>query len=430
MDTARLATRVNLGFRLLTGDFVRKVAAIFGAKLIGVALAAISTIVVARVLGPQGRGLFALATTVTGIGIQFGLLGLHSANTYFVARDRNVLSSLFGNSVLVGFVIGTVIVGVSSLVCLFAPELMPISGTLLVLALLAIPFGIVQQLLQAILIGIQQIGDYNKADLVKAVSAITLIAMVVLCGWASPAAICSAVLCGTLLGLGVTARLLCKYLPVRPVLSSCLFKSSFRYGFKVYLSCLFMYFVLRLDLIMVDRLLDAKQAGFYSIAVALADQLYLLPTVAATVLFPKLTSIDSAAARLAVAKKSAAGVALIMVGLTSIAAILATPLVQLLFGDEFLPCVPALIWLLPGLIMLSVNSILMNYFASNGLPLAAIVSPLCALVVNIWLNALLIPEFGIVGAAFASTVAYGLMLLFSLCYLAVVPLNEQDCRTS
>src|SRR5438552_7100507 len=72
--------------------------------LIGVGFA--TTVIVSRTLGPSGRGLFAVAAAVSAIGIQFGNLGLHASNTYYVAKDRELLPVLIGNTLVVSFGIG------------------------------------------------------------------------------------------------------------------------------------------------------------------------------------------------------------------------------------------------------------------------------------------------------------------------------------
>ena len=53
--------------------------------LIGIGL--VSAVIVARLLGPQGRGIYAVAAATGALGVQFGNLGLHTSNIYFVARD-------------------------------------------------------------------------------------------------------------------------------------------------------------------------------------------------------------------------------------------------------------------------------------------------------------------------------------------------------
>jgi O-antigen/teichoic acid export membrane protein len=110
-------------------------------------------------------------------------------------------------------------------------------------------------------------------------------------------------------------------------------------------------------------------------------------------------------------------VVLIMLALAGLSYLLAEPVVTILFGEAFLPAVPAFLWLMPGVIMLSVNTVYMNYFASTGMPLITVYSPAIAAAVNIVLNMKLIPVMGIIGASVSISVSYGLMLLASIIYI-------------
>ena len=144
---------------------------------------------------------------------------------------------------------------------------------------------------------------------------------------------------------------------------------------------------------------------------------HILPTVIATILFPKLSAMPNIREKWDFSKSTTLWVGSMMAIVTSCAALLANPLVGLLFGKAFIPAVPAFMWLLPGIFMLSINTIYMNYFASIGMPSVTVYSSGIAAIVNILLNLRLIPWLGIVGASTASVLSYGLMLGISLVHI-------------
>jgi O-antigen/teichoic acid export membrane protein len=200
--------------------------------------------------------------------------------------------------------------------------------------------------------------------------------------------------------------------------SMSLFKKNIRYGIRAYLAAFFAFLVLRIDLLMIKYILGAEQAGYYSIAVSMADMINMLPVVVGTILFPKLSALINNDAKWNIAKKTALGVGIMMIILTSCAALLAKPAIIILFGKSFMPAVPAFIWLMPGIVFLSINIIYMNYFASTGMPSITIYSPAIAALCNILLNLKLIPLLGIVGASFSSVFSYGIMLGGSVLYIS------------
>src|SRR4051794_35293968 len=69
-------------------NFARQARDLFATRVALVAVGLGNTILVARTLGPEGRGMYAVATAVSTIGIQVINLGLQASNTYYVARDR------------------------------------------------------------------------------------------------------------------------------------------------------------------------------------------------------------------------------------------------------------------------------------------------------------------------------------------------------
>src|SRR3989442_8842856 len=84
--------------RAFASDFAWKVGETFATRVFLIGAGVVASVMVARALGPEGRGLYAVAGALAGVGVQFGNLGLHSANTYFAARDRGLLPRLAGNS--------------------------------------------------------------------------------------------------------------------------------------------------------------------------------------------------------------------------------------------------------------------------------------------------------------------------------------------
>jgi O-antigen/teichoic acid export membrane protein len=169
----------------------------------------------------------------------------------------------------------------------------------------------------------------------------------------------------------------------------------------------------------VGYLLGTGQTGQYSAAVLVADTIGLLPVAAGTILFPRLSALSGAADKLRLTVWVSITVGLLTTAGALLTALLAPTIIQVFFGEQFLPAVPAILWLLPGIVPLAINTIYMNYFAADGMPRITIVSPALALVVNVVANLVLIPRLGIVGASVSSSIAYGLMLLCSIVYVVV-----------
>jgi O-antigen/teichoic acid export membrane protein len=403
--------------KVIESDFILKVVETVATRVMLIGIGLITSIIVTRILGPTGRGIYAIAITIGALGIQFGNLGLHASNTYSVAGKPELLPKLVSNSLLVSFLFGGLGCVLFWGVLLLWPSLVQIQGLLLTLSLVWIPFGLAYLLLQNLLVGIQDIRSYNLIELAQRVLSLLMVGAVILLHAVNVETIYLTGLVTLVASfIWTLRRLRIRLLPfTSPSVS--LFKENLHYGIKAYVAALFAFLVLRVDLLIIQYMRGAEQTGFYSIAVAITDLVYLLPVIVGTILFPRLSAMSSDQERWRFARVVAQWVGLMMLVIAGVLALVAEPLVALLYGRSFLPAVPALIWLMPGIVMLSINTIYMNYFASIGMPLITIYSPASAAILNIVLNIKLIPKYGIVGASIASTVAYGMMFAISLVYL-------------
>lgn len=412
-DPVSAATTVG---GLIGSDFARSVAATSATRGVQMAAGLVTTIIVARVLGPEGRGLFSVATAVSALGLQAANIGLHASNTYAATRAPGVVPALLGNSILAATVLGGAAAAGATALFLVWPSLAPVHGTLLFLALAAIPLGLLYLLLQGLLLGVAAIGSYNRIEIATRVLGLVLVIGVILLGRESVAALFAPVVIATAAGGVLAYRRLMSGASGSLTISPGLFREHLHFGLKAYLSAVFSFLVLRGDLFMIKYLTGAGPAGYYSITVTLAELIMAVPVVIGALLFPRLVRAD-VSARWPLTRRALRVVALAMIVLTLVAFAAATPVVKLLFGPEFLPSVPAFRWLLPGIVLLSLNTILMNFFAAEGMPIFTVLAPGIAAAANIGINLWAIPAFGIAGAAAVSSLTYAGMLAASVLYV-------------
>jgi O-antigen/teichoic acid export membrane protein len=415
---ALAAPATPVAFDARARSFLGKVAATFATRIVLLALALVSSVLVARALGPEGRGHFAVAGTLAAIGIQLGNLGLHAFNSYAVARDRTLLAPLLANSLVAALALGGLIAATALAIRALSPGLTPVAPDLFGFALVSIPLGLVYLFFQGLLLGTGEVAAYNRIEIGYKSLAVALIALLAVAGGATAATTFAmtipAVLVANLAGLAVLRRRLAA--PERPSLA--LLRQGSGYGLRAWLAALFSFLVLRSDLLLVERKLGAAQAGYYAVAAALADTVYILPVVVGTLLFPELSAMRDGGERHRLTGKVARLTAIAMTAAAAVIALLARPLVTLLYGPAFVPVVAPFVWLLPALVLLSVHTILMNSFAAAGMPPITVWLPFLGLVLNLALNLLLLPELGVVGASLSSIGAYGVMLGGSLWYFS------------
>ena len=224
---------------LLAAAFVRQVLAMCITRYSLIAIGLITTVVVARILGPEGRGLYAVAMAIGAVGIQCGTLGLHTVNSYAVAKDRSSLPGLVGNSLAVAALVGALAITGAYIAVAIRPQIAPLGGSLLFLALLWIPFGLAYTLIEILLLGVNAIAVYNRAELANRTLALAMIAGLILLHVVSPQAVVAVGLVMTAGAAAAAIRHLVRDSDRAPRPSWKLFTGNFSYGLRAYLGTFF-----------------------------------------------------------------------------------------------------------------------------------------------------------------------------------------------
>ena len=64
------------------GGFLYEVSLTFGARVVGLVVTILASVIAARALGPSGKGALAVIGLIASLAVQFGDLGFHASNTY------------------------------------------------------------------------------------------------------------------------------------------------------------------------------------------------------------------------------------------------------------------------------------------------------------------------------------------------------------
>ena len=150
-------------------------------------------------------------------------------------------------------------------------------------------------------------------------------------------------------------------------------------------------------------------------AVQIAELLMVLPAAIGILLFPTIAATRDAASAHFTAAVHRHAVAAVTLGYL-VVALGARWIVSLLFGAAYSDSTTALLLLLPGIWCLSMQIILANDLAGRDYPAFLPLTWSIVLTVNVGLNLIWIPRFGIAGAAAASSVAYALSFVLVLRY--------------
>jgi enterobacterial common antigen flippase len=396
--------------RAKNSAFLRGIVATFATKGLAAAIGLISSIIVARALGPEGRGAFIAAGTLASVGVQIANLGLHSANTYWLARDIKVLPTIVANSAAVSLMAGGTVVlifGLGSAAGLLADLELPLLG----LALLSIPIGVAYSLLLPVLVVLHAVSRFNQIEIGLRAGTVLLSLVLIWLHHVSPASMLLASILVQLLALVAVWLVIGQPLAALAQWSSELLQQQIPFAVRSYLGCFFAFLVLRSDILIVQHLRGNAETGYYSIAVSMADALYMLPAAVGLLLFPRLSAISDSDLRREETWRLlwATGAAMCALGL--VAALLARPFIANLFGPDFLPALPMFFVLAAGMVAYGMNGVVSNHLAAEGAPWISVWIWAAGLAVNVGLNLATVPSSGGLGAALSSLAAYALVLI-------------------
>ncbi len=408
---ARISAAAGQLWRIAAGTELRRnVLETYGTRILVVFMTFATAIVIARELGPTGRGLYAVAATLGAIGAQFGNFGLHASNIYFVARDRTHLPALIGNTLAV-VLLSCLVAALGGILFVYWPSLSPVHGTLLLLALTFVPISLAYLLIQGLLLGVNEVRAYNNIESLGKILALVLICILVVFHVRSVELFFAATALSVMVTFLWALARLRRVSTAPPKVSWPVFRQSIDIGLRAYTIAFFGFLLLRIDLLMVKYMLGAAQAGYYSISQVLAENTMMFPVVIGLLLFPKLSALKEREEKLQVANKAVLVTAALMLPAVVIAAFAAGPLISLAFGRSFLPAVAPFAWLMPGTYFLGIETVMVQLLNSEGFPPIIVVAWIVDTLINVALNFWAIPRYGITGASIVSTLCYFLMFV-------------------
>ncbi len=400
-----------------TGQFTKNTAVTFTARVISLILGIGTSIAIARLLGPEAKGIYTMAALLPSLVVTFGNFGIGPATVYYVARKRYPRREILGNNIFLGAVIGAIgMLAGLIMVLFFRQSILPgVALGYLLLALLMIPIKISFSYVNYILLGAQHIKQFNLISILQTVLFLVCIVLALL---AFKAGILGA------LAAGITSSFLVDvvvFFEAKKVtrgisfhLNHSYIKDTLAYGIKAHLGNVLGFLNYRVDMFFVNAFLNPAAVGFYSIGVALVEKLWMVSYAASTVLFPRVAAETEEQRR----KDFTPLVARSVLSVTALGAVviffLSRWIIGLLYSSAFLPAVRPLQILLPGIVTLSVGRVLANDIAGRGRVMLNNYAGLVTVATNVALNILWIPRYGIAGAALASTVSYTLAFLTQL----------------
>jgi len=375
----------------------------FAADVSGLAFGTVAGIITARWLGPAGKGLLSAVTFLCGFCIQIAIIGLGEAAMVAIGQKRNTRQEVMGTSIAV--LIPAALVGIAALLGASRFEFheeWAVARVPVLVACLAIPANLLNQLVVCVINAEERI---VFTSVLLGASSFIIVAgtwvLVVVARWAVTGAVLASILGVGITGLVGAGWLGAKGLSFVPKINRSYLKFALSFGPKVQLANLLIVAAARLDVLVVYLLAGQSSAGIYSVALTVGMLSSMLPFALTMASFPRIAGLGNAEAaqlilrlnRLTLA--ASAAVAIVIGALSPL-------LIPIAFSKAYSSSIIPTVILLAGGVAASSQYALARARAARGEPSVLLWSYTANTVIMLLLDYLLIPKFGVMGAAIAS----------------------------
>lgn len=377
-------------------------------QVVALVFTLVSSVLVARALGPENKGIYDLYSLLLSLLVEFSMLGLPAGLLYSVMTRGDSTRSVHGTGLALVLAISGVVVVTALLVRQWLAPFFPgLPMWALVLAIVSLPFSCYMLVWSNMLVGqgravrLQQystlFGGVNLLIVITLYSADALTVRNYLYATLVQA-ILVALFSFFILKRGQGALQIDREVASR----------SFRFGLPVFIGGIANFLHFKVDQLMIGAWVGLEGVGLYALSVRWAEMLFLLD---AAILSSSLYRIGSSSPE--TSRKLSRDVMLILFGVNLLAAMALSAFVwfgfEFVYGAEYNDSIRPLLLLLPGVLFWSAMKPLANYLNYSGgkVKLVAWFSAF-GLLLNIILNYVLIRQFeaGIDGAAIASSISY------------------------
>lgn len=405
-------------FKDIAQTFIIKIIYLLGSFVVSIMLA--------RLLGPSGKGMVAALFVMPNLLTSLADLGVRQAAAYTIGQGEESVQDVFSSSLVIWLTTSVISIAVFA-VYLQLYSTIDFSTAMIAIGIIYIPVKILDAYYYGVHQGLQQIGVMNSRHVIAfSVRLFSIIILVWMLNTGVEGAAVAMII--SLLFVGIFS-----YMKTKNQL-----KFSFKYkrnlpkkllsrGVIFALALFILNINYRIDILVLERFVSSADLGIYTTASGLAELVWQLPSAIAVVIFSSSANQkDDDSAITTTTKTVRVSLFISLIG-SIVFAMLSSWIVPFLYGEAFRESAVIINLLLPGIVIIIIVQIIHATLSGRGYPLMGFSMLIVGVIVNIILNTILIPVYGIHGAAVASTISYtigGLGFSYIFSKKMAVPLKD------
>lgn len=164
----------------------------------------------------------------------------------------------------------------------------------------------------------------------------------------------------------------------------------------------------RIDQVMIKNMMNAESVGLYDSAVRISELWYFVPNIIVAGLFPAIINAKKTSAELYYKRTKKLFLLVIAISIFTAlpTALLSKYLISIIFGAGFIGALPVLQIYVWSNIGAALNLVMQQLLVVENMTKIISLTTFCGMITNVILNLILIPKYGMPGAAFASLISY------------------------
>lgn len=395
-------------------SYKRNIASNFTVKIINIIIGFIANIITARVLGPTGQGYVSYFMVIFVTIAANGDFGINQVAIHFINNPKYKKEEVY--SINVTF-LSIVFVAISAVIFILDKCNLifnDYSSGLIFLGLIYIFGSFIGNLCTHFYVASENIIKLNKYQVIEKLFYLTGI----LALWMGKVLTVNTYIIVFVLSLLIRVILSIHNMDIKFKfqLNKCFLKDEILFGLQAYFAVLFVYLNYKADQYMIRKMIGVSELGIYSIGVMLSELLFLIPNSVATVLLGRLYNIDEGSGELKRITAVTTKYSLYIISILALAGYFLSPLVTVLYGKQYSGAVSVIKILIIGIVFASIGKIGSSYYYRREKLKVYLLITSITLLLNVIMNLIMIPVYGINGAAIASTISYTIYGIMNLCY--------------
>lgn len=406
-------------------------------QAIKIFIAGVNTILFAKVLGAENRGIYSYIVLIIGLCYDYGNFGINIVSSIYL-KDKNFKKNEVYNTnlkflILSAGVISLILIGlrISNIFLVTYPVWTVVIGAGLIIVTM-LSYYIIN-----CYIAEEKLYYVNRFMIAQAIIEFSINIILIIIGHFN---VQNILLNRFLTYLVMLVLITYKLKPMtsieyklRSLFKINILRAEFSNSIAAYFAAILVYLNYRVDQFMIKPELGLEQLGVYTLGVSLAEMVFLIPNSIGSAFLGRLMNCTNEEKEKTIntTVKISFYLSLIIV----VGGIIVSPLIPFVYGKAFTQSVSVTIILLLGTVMASFGKILSNVYMSRGLMRVELKYGFISFVINLVLNFVMIPTIGIVGSAIASTISY---VIYGLMYLlkysretgnnpfGVIKINKQE----